>query len=406
MAFSESNLVGKLQKLQQTEESIQTLSEWAMMYTKHHKRTVDVWMKEFKAGSVDRKLLLYFCNDVMQKSRKKTMDFVKAFGKILPDAFKLVRLEKNPSLTKSTNRLLDVWEQRSLFGKGFLAGLRGGVSAAGGVTYTSQAAPEPAAAAQGKTSPGPRGFSKPHPLVTLEEQISSAEEQVTSTERRASGLLTQVQLDGAAIGQAVGNGTIQQLQSGVAAARAAFTAQQLAIEAEVRLREKLVVDLQERADAAAAALANAQSKLGAVGDRTSRADACDVRINAALSAPVDADNASAGLSRQGSGGGAVSDGVGMELVGGGGGAGPVDLFAQLAKVREQLSGGDAGGAAAEPKSPAVDPRLKKKAPAAGTVLVTYLFILDPFPSFWIRCWLIFGGKWQRRQRNRRARGNG
>ena len=87
MSYSESNLVEKLKRLQQTEESIQTLSQWALMYAKHHKRTVDIWMREFTAASVDRKLLLYFCNDVMQTSRKKTLDFIKAFSKVLPGAF-------------------------------------------------------------------------------------------------------------------------------------------------------------------------------------------------------------------------------------------------------------------------------------------------------------------------------
>lgn len=287
MSYSESNLVEKLKRLQQTEESIQTLSQWALMYAKHHKRTVDIWMREFKASTVDRKLLLYFCNDVMQTSRKKTLDFIKAFSKVLPEAFTIVRAERNPSLTKATNRLLDVWEQRTVFSADFVRGLRGGTSGAGGVTYTAAAPAAQPQVARPSNAPSPRGFSKPHPLVTLEEQIAAAEQQVIDMERRASNLLDRVQLDDGAISQAVGNGTVGQLQNGVAAARAAFTAHQLAIEAEVRLRESLVVDLQKRADAAAAALVNAQAKLNAVAERTARADACDARINAASSAPVD-----------------------------------------------------------------------------------------------------------------------
>jgi hypothetical protein len=378
MSYSESNLVDKLKRLQQTEESIQTLSQWALMFTKHHKRTVDIWMREFKAATVDRKLLLYFCNDVMQTSRKKTLDFIKAFGKVLPEAFKIVRAERNPGLTKSTNRLLDVWEQRNVFGAGdFVRGLRGGTSAAGGVTYTAPAQQSRAPTQQSRAPPGPRGFSKPHPLVTLEEQITAAEQQVTETERRASDLLGRVQLDDAAINQAVGNGTVGQLQSGVAAARSAFTAQQLAIEAEVRLREKLVVDLQQRADAAAAALANSQAKLTAVAERTARAEACDARINAASSMPVN-------LSRQESGGFKVGEGddaaqpAQFTLPGGEGP--PVDLFAQLAKVREQLGGGDAPPAAAAVRSPAVDPRVKKKAAAADDAPTSKRQRTEPEPA--------------------------
>lgn len=358
MSYSESNLVEKLKRLQQTEESIQTLSQWALMYAKHHKRTVDIWMREFKASSVDRKLLLYFCNDVMQTSRKKTLDFIKAFSKVLPEAFKIVRADRNPSLTKATNRLLDVWEQRTVFSVDFVRGLRGGTSGAGGVTYTS--APQQ----QARPSAAPRGFSKPHPLVTLEEQIAAAEQQVTDTERRASNLLDRVQLDDGAITQAVGNGTVGQLQSGVAAARAAFTAQQLAIEAEVRLRESLVVDLQKRADAAAAALANAQTKLTSVAERSARADACDARINAASSAPVDlamSRQDSGGFQVGGSGDPTVQQQPTLALSGTDGA--PVDLFAQLAKVREQLAGAEAPSASAV-RSPAVDPR-KKPSPAAA-----------------------------------------
>ena len=125
MSFSEQTLVDKLKRLKQTEDSIQTLSQWMLMYAKHWKKAVDIWTREFRSGGVDRKLLLYVANDVMQTSRSKTGDFIKGFAKVLPDCYRVLATETNPSVLKATNRLLDVWQQRSVFSPDFIRGLRG-----------------------------------------------------------------------------------------------------------------------------------------------------------------------------------------------------------------------------------------------------------------------------------------
>ena len=49
-SFSEANFVKKLTDLNNSQQSIQTLSLWLIHHRKHSKTIVDVWLKEHKKG--------------------------------------------------------------------------------------------------------------------------------------------------------------------------------------------------------------------------------------------------------------------------------------------------------------------------------------------------------------------
>eukprot|EP01090_Pellita_catalonica_P011689 TRINITY_DN2361_c0_g1_i3.p1 TRINITY_DN2361_c0_g1~~TRINITY_DN2361_c0_g1_i3.p1 ORF type:complete len:101 (+),score=8.80 TRINITY_DN2361_c0_g1_i3:93-395(+) len=63
------------------------LSHWIMYHRKRHKQSVNVWAEEFNKVTPKRKLIfLYLANDIVQNSRKKGIEFIHEFGKVLPQA--------------------------------------------------------------------------------------------------------------------------------------------------------------------------------------------------------------------------------------------------------------------------------------------------------------------------------
>ena len=67
-----ASLVEKLSKLNSTQASIETLSEWCTFHRREAGRVVGIWDQEFnQAPSGKRLVLLYLANDILQNSRKK-----------------------------------------------------------------------------------------------------------------------------------------------------------------------------------------------------------------------------------------------------------------------------------------------------------------------------------------------
>lgn len=59
--------------------------------------------------------MLYLANDVIQTSKKKGPEYKSEFTRILPRALQLVSREKDNSLLKSVERIVNVWEERKVF---------------------------------------------------------------------------------------------------------------------------------------------------------------------------------------------------------------------------------------------------------------------------------------------------
>uniref|UniRef100_A0A803MXZ7 CID domain-containing protein n=1 Tax=Chenopodium quinoa TaxID=63459 RepID=A0A803MXZ7_CHEQI len=59
---------------------------------------------------------LFLANDILQNSRRKGNEFVNEFWKVLPAALKLVYDNGDESGKKAANRLVDIWEERKVFG--------------------------------------------------------------------------------------------------------------------------------------------------------------------------------------------------------------------------------------------------------------------------------------------------
>ncbi|KAH3756977.1 homeobox protein Nkx-6.3 [Pelomyxa schiedti] len=124
-AYSESVLLDKFNHMNGTQESIQTLSHWICFHRKRASESAHIWNRELFAAQPDRKLLyLYLANDVLQNSRRKGPDFIKEFGRFLPDALAHVSREVDPDIRRQISRIVQIWEDRSVFPPEFIRDLR------------------------------------------------------------------------------------------------------------------------------------------------------------------------------------------------------------------------------------------------------------------------------------------
>lgn len=122
----ESTLDRKFQGVTNTMDSIQGLSTWCIDNKKYHSLIVRHWIKCLKRSESSHRLnLIYLANDVIQNcKRKNAIVYRTAFAEVLRDAFLVVNSEGDPKVIKSVERILSIWEERSVYSGTLIAELR------------------------------------------------------------------------------------------------------------------------------------------------------------------------------------------------------------------------------------------------------------------------------------------
>ncbi|CAD6258526.1 unnamed protein product [Miscanthus lutarioriparius] len=116
-SFSEQRLIDKLNRLNNSATSIQTLSQWCIFHRKRAKRVVDTWEKQFTIAREDKKIsFLYLSNDILQNSKRKGADYVDEFWRVLPRSMKHVYEKGGEEGKKQVARLMLIWDDRKVFG--------------------------------------------------------------------------------------------------------------------------------------------------------------------------------------------------------------------------------------------------------------------------------------------------
>ncbi|KAK7311153.1 hypothetical protein RJT34_09094 [Clitoria ternatea] len=115
--FGEKILVDKLSKLNRTQQCIETLSHWCIFHQSKAELVVATWKKQFdKSEMVQKVLLLYLANDILQNSKRKGNEFVTEFWKVLPEALKDVNNKGDDHGKRVISRLIEIWDGRRVFG--------------------------------------------------------------------------------------------------------------------------------------------------------------------------------------------------------------------------------------------------------------------------------------------------
>ncbi|KAM3923958.1 regulation of nuclear pre-mRNA domain-containing protein 1B [Leptodactylus fuscus] len=124
-SFTEPALEKKLSELSNSQQSVQTLSLWLIHHRKHAASIVTVWQRELKRAKSSRKLtFLYLANDVIQNSKRKGPEFTREFENVLLDAFSHVSSEADDGCRKPLERLLHIWQERSVYTADFIQQIR------------------------------------------------------------------------------------------------------------------------------------------------------------------------------------------------------------------------------------------------------------------------------------------
>ncbi|KAL9242507.1 hypothetical protein vseg_016499 [Gypsophila vaccaria] len=116
-SFDSKTLSEKLSKLNSSQQSIESLSRWCVSHRKRAKQVIETWEEMFNKSQKEKCVsLLYLANDILQNSRKKGNEFVNEFWKVLPAALKHVYDNCGDNGKKTATRLVDIWEERKVFG--------------------------------------------------------------------------------------------------------------------------------------------------------------------------------------------------------------------------------------------------------------------------------------------------
>lgn len=123
MSFNTGSFVGKLIELNHSQQSIQTLSGWAIHHRRNAQQIVDVWFQQLTKSPKERKLLFMFLsNDIIQNSKRKGNEFTQEFSRVLPDALSHTYKSAvdDTKTIKQIDRILSIWKEREIFGKDFI----------------------------------------------------------------------------------------------------------------------------------------------------------------------------------------------------------------------------------------------------------------------------------------------
>uniref|UniRef100_A0A2P2KFM0 CID domain-containing protein n=1 Tax=Rhizophora mucronata TaxID=61149 RepID=A0A2P2KFM0_RHIMU len=116
-SFDGQILAEKLSKLNNSQQSIESLSRWCISHRKKARQIVETWEKYFNSSQREQRVsFLYLANDILQNSRRKGSEFVNEFWKVLPGALKHVYENGEEHGKKVVARLVDIWEERKVFG--------------------------------------------------------------------------------------------------------------------------------------------------------------------------------------------------------------------------------------------------------------------------------------------------
>ena len=107
--FDGQILLEKLLKLNNSQQSIESLSRWCISHRKKAKEIVETWNSLFNSSQKEwRVSFLYLANDILQNSRRKGSEFVNEFWKVLPEALRHVYENGDEQGKKAVTRLVDI----------------------------------------------------------------------------------------------------------------------------------------------------------------------------------------------------------------------------------------------------------------------------------------------------------
>lgn len=117
MSYSEDVVLSKLSVLNETQESIVSISQWIMFHKRYAEQSAKIWARFLGNAPANKKLgLIYLANEIVQQSRaKKKTEFLRAFETVLPSSIESTYRVVPSEVKARIKRVVDVWKQRQIF---------------------------------------------------------------------------------------------------------------------------------------------------------------------------------------------------------------------------------------------------------------------------------------------------
>lgn len=135
MSFSDESLKAKLSTLNETQDSIVTVSQWIMFhryrkitasilillanfsYRRHADRIATFWLTRLRDSPPPKRLnYIYLVNEIVQNSKaRKKDDFPNAFSPLMAEATQTAYRSSTPDIQGKIRRVVEVWRARNVF---------------------------------------------------------------------------------------------------------------------------------------------------------------------------------------------------------------------------------------------------------------------------------------------------
>lgn len=123
MAYNDEALKAKLATLNETQESIVSVSQWIAFHRRYADRIAQVWLTRLKDSPPPKRLnYVYLVNDIVQNAKaRKRSEFPNAFAPIIAEAVQHAYRSSPTDIQGKVKRLLEVWKTRHVFEESILA---------------------------------------------------------------------------------------------------------------------------------------------------------------------------------------------------------------------------------------------------------------------------------------------
>lgn len=106
-----------LDKVDGSQAGIQAASARLVFWKRSASEVVRCWEHTFAKADMEKRLvLIYLANDIAQTSRKTGREYIEAFHKALPEAFKHMMKHSDEPVQQRLKKLVRVWRDRNVWG--------------------------------------------------------------------------------------------------------------------------------------------------------------------------------------------------------------------------------------------------------------------------------------------------
>lgn len=126
MAYNDEALKAKLSTLNETQESIVSVSQWITFHRRHADRIAQVWHARLREVPPPKRLnFIYLVNDIVQNAKaRRRPEFPNSFSPIIAEAVQQAYRSSTPEIQGKIRRVVDVWKSRGVFEESILQAIQ------------------------------------------------------------------------------------------------------------------------------------------------------------------------------------------------------------------------------------------------------------------------------------------